>query len=217
MKIGILGTGHVAVVFARGFLKKGFEVKLGTRDPSKPKDEVAALLKETGKADLLVTTAEACKFGDFVMLATNWPGAEPTVKACGAALDGKILLDVTNPIKENPAYIAELEKLATSGGELVQSWAPKAKVVKVWNTVGNAMFVDPVTADGKKPSMFIGGDDAEAKKSVIGLLDQCGWTGFDIGGISTSRFLEPLCTFWCNYSLKTGNWNWAIGVHDGKK
>ena len=88
---------------------------------------------------------------------------------------------------------------------------------KAWNTVGSALFIDPVMADGKAPTMFICGNDAEAKKVVADLLKTVGWNGFDIGDIRFSRYLEAACTLWCNYSMKTGNWAWALDVHDSKK
>lgn len=225
MKIGILGTGHVACVFAQGFLKHGHQIRLGSRNPKAPNEHVSKLIaglsKEHAANFAVVTTEECAKFGDMVMLATNWPGVEPTLKVAKDGLKGKIVIDVTNPIKaQGGEYIAQMEALPnnTSGGVIIQTMLiPDSKVVKAWNTVGNALFIDPKMADGKQPTMFICGNDAQAKQEVGKLLQSVGWNFFDCGEINRSKFLEYMCEFWCNVSLTSGNWAWAIAMQDSAK
>ena len=91
----------------------------------------------------------------------------------------------------------------------MQRWLPGARVVKAFNTVGNAHMVNPAFPGGP-PDMFIAGNDAEAKKVVTGILTAFGWSTIDAGGIEGSRLLEPLCLLWVSYALATGTWNHAF-------
>ena len=89
-------------------------------------------------------------------------------------------------------------------------WAvPGARVVKAYNTVGNALMVDP-DLPGGPPTMFIAGNDAAAKGTVTGLLEETGWEVADLGGIEASRWLEALCMAWVAYGRATGGWGHAF-------
>lgn len=210
MRIGIIGTGMVGQVLGKGFAALGHEVMMGSREPGS--DKVQAWKKEAGEKARAGTFAEAAAFAETAVLATLWSGTENALSLCGAEnLRGKIVMDATNPLvfaEGKPPALALGH--TDSGGEQVQRWLPGAKVVKVFNTVGNAHMLHPDFPEGK-PDMFLCGDDAEAKKTVAKICADFGWPScIDAGGIEGARLLEPLCILWVGYGIRTGTWNHAF-------
>jgi 8-hydroxy-5-deazaflavin:NADPH oxidoreductase len=208
MKIGVLGTGDVGRVLGAGFASHGHEVRIGTRDPEQQK--VRDWVQKTGHGASAGTFADAARFAELVILATAWEGTESALKLANPAnLAGKVVVDATNPLD----FSGGAPKLAVghtdSGGERVQRWAPGAKVVKAFNTVGNPHMVDPEFPGGP-PDMFLCGNDVDAKRTVAGLLEDFGWSVVDLGGIEASRYLEPLAMVWILHFLRTGSGNHAF-------
>jgi hypothetical protein len=98
--------------------------------------------------------------------------------------------------------------------ERLQRAHPDARFVKAFNSVGSARMVNPQYRAGP-PTMFICGNDAAAKKTVTGILDQFGWETLDLGGVEAARAVEPLCILWCIPGFKSGEWTHAFKVlHD---
>src|SRR5436190_14509119 len=181
MKVGILGSGDVGKALGRGFVKYGHEVKIGSREPAKLADWV----KEVGARGSAGSFAEAAGFGEVIVLATAWSGTQAALELAGAAaFAGKVVIDATNPLDFSHGMPPRLALgHGDSGGEQVQRWLPGARVVKAFNSVGNALMVDP-DLPGGPPDMFIAGDDAEAKRVVTGILTQFKWNTLDVGGIA---------------------------------
>lgn len=203
MKVGILGTGEVGRALGKGFASIGRELMIGSREPGS--DKVAAMLKAVGPSASAGTFEQAARFGDVVVLATSWSGTDNAIRLAGPDhLAGKTVLDVTNPLVFQPNGEPRLALGHTdSGGEQVQRWLPKARVVKVFNTVGKAHMVKP-DFPGGPPDMFICGNCEEAKKVVSGICADFGWPTIDIGGIDGARLLEPLCLLWVKYAISSG-------------
>lgn len=124
-------------------------------------------------------------------------------------LGGAVLVDTTNPLDFSSGRPGLFVGHTDSLGEQVQRAVPEARVVKAYNTVGNALMVDP-DLPGGPPTMLLGGDSDEAKATVLGLLEQTGWDGVDLGGIEASRVLEPMCLAWVMYGSATGTWDHAF-------
>jgi predicted dinucleotide-binding enzyme len=204
MRIGILGSGDVGKSLARGFLGRGDEVMIGSRSPEK----LAGFAKQYGaKAG---TFEETAKFGEMLALATLGTGTEEALKLAGDNFAGKVVIDATNPLRFAPGVPPMLSISGDDSlGEQVQSWLPSARVVKAFNTVGNALFVKPQLPGGP-PDMFICGNDAEAKKSVTELCRDWGWGVIDIGPISGSRYLEAMCLTWVLHGILSGSWTHAF-------
>ncbi len=209
LKVGVLGTGDVGQVLGAGLAGLGHDVKIGSRERGNAKAD--AWVKKTGARASAGTFAEAAQFGDVIVLATLWSGTENAIKqAAPQSFSGKVVIDATNPLKFTEGAPPSLALGHTdSGGEQVQRWLPSARVVKAFNIVGNAHMVKP-TFPGGPPTMFIAGNDADAKKTVTGILTEFGWETLDIGGIQGARLLEPMCMLWVNYGIQSGSWNHAF-------
>jgi hypothetical protein len=207
-KVAVLGSGVVGKVLADGFLKWGYQVMRGTRVPSKLDGWRAA----AGPNASVGTFEEAARFGDLVVLAVKGSAAETVVRACGGALNGKPVVDASNPIADAapvngvlPFFTGPNESLM----ERLQRLAPAARFVKAFSCVGNAYMVNPQLPGGP-PTMFICGNDAGAKADVIGVLKQFGWDVEDAGAVEAARAIEPLCILWCIPGLRENRWTHAF-------
>jgi predicted dinucleotide-binding enzyme len=210
MKVGILGTGNVGQTLGNGFAALGHDVKMGSRDSRNEK--MKQWVAEAGPRASSGVFADAAAFGEVVVLATLWGGTENAIQQAGPKnCAGKVVLDTTNPLVFKPNSPPSLALGHTdSGGEQVQRWLPDARVVKVFNIVGNAHMVNP-SFPGGPPDMFIGGNDDGAKEVVTDICKAFGWPGtVDLGGIEAARLLEPMCILWVLYGIRTGGWNHAF-------
>ncbi|MBK6775079.1 MAG: NAD(P)-binding domain-containing protein [Flavobacteriales bacterium] len=208
MKIGILGSGMVGQVLATGFLKKGHEVMVGTRNTDKLADWLDK--NPEGKLGDHKTTAA---FGEVIVLATKGTAAEMVVRLCDSKdLAGKTVIDTTNPIADAPptnGVLKYFSSLDESLMERLQRINPDAHFVKAFNSVGNAYMVDPHFQEGR-PSMFICGNDPAAKTTVSTLLTDFGWDAEDMGGVEAARAIEPLCILWCLPGFTRNQWSHAF-------
>jgi len=208
MKVGVIGSGNVAKTLASGFLKHGHEVTMGTREPAK----LADWLKQNPKARA-VSSEEAARFGELVVLAVKGTASAAALRAAGAdALAGKTVIDATNPLADVAPENGVLKYFTSLDGSLMeqlQKEFPSAHLVKAFNSVGNGRMVNPQYA-GSRPTMFICGNDAEAKTTVTGVLDQFGWETEDMGGVEAARAIEPLCMLWCIPGFTRNQWTHAF-------
>ena len=209
MKVGVIGSGQVGETLADGFLKHGYEVMRGSRDPAKLGD----WKKKAGPKASIGSFADAANFGDVIVLAVKGAAAEAAVAQCGSGLAGKVVLDTTNPIGEAPpqgGVLSFFTTLSDSLLERLQKKAPEAKFVKAFSCVGAALMVNPKLP--AKPSMFICGNDGGAKEQTRAILDQFGWETEDMGGAAAARAIEPLCMLWCIPGLLKNDWMHAYKV-----
>jgi predicted dinucleotide-binding enzyme len=174
MKIGIIGTGPVAVTLAEHWTAAGHTVTLGSRDPASAtaKYPVASVADVVGGNQVLVNAT---------------PGAV-SLEALGAvapgAYDGKVVIDVANAV--SPSF--DLLYPNSSLGERLAGALPGAKVVKTMNTAAMTVLTAPESTG--PASVFLSGDDEEAKATTAGLLRDLGWTSdgiIDLGGLPTAR------------------------------
>ncbi len=196
MRIGVLGSGDVGQALTRGYLRHGHDVRIGTR-----KSDVSGL--PVGPA------AEVAAAAELVVLAVLGSAAVGLVQQLAPQLDGKVVVDATNPLDFSTGAPRLFVGIDDSLGEQVQRAAPGSRVVKAYNTVGNALMVDP-DLPGGPPTMLLCGDDDAAKTVVGALLEETGWDVVDLGGIEASRSLEPLCLAWVAYGMRTGTWQHAF-------
>lgn len=208
MKVGIIGSGVVGKALAKGFVKHGYDVMVGSRQPQKLADwkkEISTNLR-TG------SFSETASYGDVIVLATKGTAAAEAVKLAGIKnLSGKTVLDATNPIAD-AAPVNGVLKFTTSLDdslmEQLQRLAPEVNFVKALNSVGNAIMVNPKYE--AKPTMFICGNNDSAKAEAIKILDQFGWEVEDMGKAEAARAIEPLCILWCIPGFLENRWTHAF-------
>lgn len=206
ISIGVLGSGDVGRVLARGFSDLGHAVKIGSRDPDKLREWAEA----AGARVTAGTFADAARFGDVIVLATLGTATEDAIRLAGIdSFQGKVVIDATNPLDFSRGLPALTIGHTDSLGEVVQRLIPNAHVVKAFNTVGNALMVNPQLPGGP-PDMFICGNDEDAKKIVSQICEHFGWGVIDIGGIEGSRYLEPMCLTWVLHGIRSQSWDHAF-------
>lgn len=210
MKIGIIGSGIVGQVLAKGFNNEDHDVMLGTRDTNK---EEVIKFKNENAGIAVGTFKEAAAFGEILVLATAGAVTSNAISLSEENnFSGKIVIDTTNPIAQAPPGNGVLQyftSLDDSLLERIQKQVPAAKVVKAFNSVGNALMYKPAFADGT-PTMFICGNDEEAKRTVTGLLTSFGWETEDMGMAEAARAIEPLCMLWCIPGFLRNQWTHAF-------
>jgi predicted dinucleotide-binding enzyme len=208
-KVGVLGSGVVGEVLAGGFLKHGYEVMRGSRDPAK----LAAWKEKAGAKASVGSFAQAAAFGDLVVLAVKGTAAKEAVDLAGlGALKGKTVLDATNPLDEKGPQQGVLSFFTGPNDSLLerlQKQAPDVHFVKAFSCVGAARMVNP-DFGGTKPTMFICGDDAAAKAQATEVLTAFGWETADMGGAIAARAIEPLCILWCIPGFLQNQWTHAF-------
>jgi predicted dinucleotide-binding enzyme len=188
MKIAILGAGNVGRTLGKVWASRGHEILYGRRQPD------PGQLTET-------TVREATRDGDVLVLTTPWGAAQETL-AGASTLMGKILLDCTNPLLPGLGGLEVGHN--TSGAECVAQWAPGARVVKIFNTVGYNIMANPVFGN-ERASMLFCGDDPEAKRVAAGLAEDAGFEPVDAGPLTQARLLEPFALLWITMALKHGH------------
>lgn len=193
-RIGVLGSGIVAQVLARGLKQHGYEVGIGSREPQK----LSAFQAETGIQT--GTFGEVAGAAEMAVLAVKGTVASEAVRLAGPErLAGKVVIDTTNPIADAPPIDGVLQYFTGPNESLMerlQTEFPALRFVKAFNSVGNASMVNPSFAGGP-PTMFYCGNDADAKRVVAQLLVTFGWEPADMGGAVAARAIEPLCQLWC--------------------
>jgi predicted dinucleotide-binding enzyme len=205
--IAVLGSGQVGEILANGFLAHGHAVMRASREPAK-----LAAWKQGAKGTASVGTfAEAAAWGDIVVLAVKGTAAEEVVASLAAQLAGKTVIDTTNPIASAPPVNGVIQYFTGPNDSLMerlQKRVPAAHFVKAWNSVGNALMVNPKLP--ATPTMFICGNDAGAKQQTTELLTQFGWDSLDCGAVEGARAIEPLCILWCIPGFVRNDWAHAF-------
>jgi len=204
MRVGIIGSGQVGQAMAKGFVKYGYEVQIGSRSPEKLAPFSASLGIRTG------TLAGVAEWAELVVLAVLGRGAEAALSECGAdQLESKVVIDTTNPISDERPDQGVLRYFTPANDSLMeqlQRLMPAVRFVKAFNSVGHAVMIDPIFPEGR-PTMFYCGNDGEAKAIVNRIISEFGWRGADMGGAPSARPIEALCQLWCVTGFLEHRWD----------
>ena len=223
MNIAVLGTGMVGQAIAGRLDDLGHSVVVGTRDP----EATSARTEPDGMGNppfsawhadhegvALATFADAAAGAELVVNASSGSASLDVLGLAGADnLAGKVLVDVANPLDFSQGFPPTLSvKDTDSLGEQIQRAFPETKVVKTLNTLTASLMVDPRSL-GESSSIFVSGDDAQAKATVVSLLESFGHDDvIDLGDLSTARGAEMLLPLWVRLmaALGTGTFNFKI-------
>jgi 8-hydroxy-5-deazaflavin:NADPH oxidoreductase len=217
VKVGVLGTGAVGRAVAGRLAELGHDVAVGTRDPAETgaREEYAAWA--AGRSGVRLTTfAEAAAEAELVVNAAGGDVSLGILEQAAAGLTGKVLLDISNPLDHSQGFPPRLfVKDDESLAEQIQRAHPDAKVVKTLNTMNNSVMVDP-RALGEPTTVFVSGDDADAKATVTALLVELGHEDvLDLGDLSTARGAEMWLPLWIRIAMSLGGVDFNIKVVRG--
>ena len=207
-KVGIIGSGDVGKTLAKGFLKHGYQVAIGSDHTEK----LAEFKRENPQIET-ATFEQAAQSGDIVVLCVKGTVAEEIIEKVKRHLSGKTVIDTTNPIADAPPQNGVLKfftSLDESLMERLQKIAPDAQFVKALNSVGSGLMINPNFGDNSKPTMFICGNNEDAKKKVNEILEKFGFEIEDMGKAESARAIEPLCILWCIPGFLRNEWTHAF-------
>jgi predicted dinucleotide-binding enzyme len=216
MKIAVLGTGMVGDAIGSKLVELGHEVMMGSRTTDNEK-ALGFAAKFPGKAGA-ATFADAIAFGELVFNCIKGENSVDALRAGVNALDGKIVVDISNPLDFSkgmpPSLIPELSNTHSLGEELQKTF-PQARIVKTLNTMWCGIMVNPNMIGGGNHVNFICGDDSAAKEAVRQLLGTFGWKQeniLDLGGISAARGTEGVLPVWLRIwgATQNGAFNFQI-------
>jgi predicted dinucleotide-binding enzyme len=224
MKIGILGTGVVGRAHAARLVGLGHDVMLGTRDvtqtvvrttPDAMGNPPFSLWHQQHSNVKVGTFAEAAAHGEIVFNCTAGTASLDALKRAGEAnLDGKVLVDIANPLDFSQGMPPPLSVSNTDSlGEQIQRAFPRIKVVKTLNTLNAQLMVNPGRLAHGDHTSFVSGNDAEAKAQVVELLKSYGWKDIlDLGDITSARGAEMVLPIWLRLmgALQTPLFNFKI-------
>ncbi|HEU4405214.1 MAG TPA: NAD(P)-binding domain-containing protein [Polyangiaceae bacterium] len=197
-KVAIVGVGNVGAALGERLARAGFSVRFGVKAGA----DVAALLDRCGPNASAGPVAEAAAGADLVFLAVP-PAALGDVVAQGRGFEGKIVVDCNNPVgwSDGPTLAPVEEGSLTA--KLVKL-APKARVVKGFNTFGAEFHRDPALAGGQRADVPLAGDDAGAKEAVADLARRAGFEPVDAGPLRNAALLESLAILWIHLAVVGG-------------
>ena len=203
--ISIIGTGGMAAAIGGRTAKAGYTVEVVSRDPAK-----ARALADQLAAGATTGTYGAAPAGDIVILAVPYGSAAAVVAEFGDALDGKVIIDITNPV--SPDLTGLVTPHGSSGAQEIAKGLPAtAHVVKAFNTV-----FGHVLAKNGRLDAFIAADDAQAKARVSTFIESLGLRPLDVGGLHMASTLEALGLMMIGLAKNgAGTWDIALKVEIG--
>jgi 8-hydroxy-5-deazaflavin:NADPH oxidoreductase len=203
-RIGVIGSAIVGQTLAGGLKKHGYDVRIASRTP----DKLADFSSKSG-----IPTAgpsDVAGWAEALVLAVKGTAAESALREAGESnINGKVVLDATNPIANEPPDDGVLRFFTSPNESLMERLQlafPSVKFVKAFNSVSNQLMIDPQFPGGR-PTMFYCGNDPGAKALVARIIDSLGWEGADMGRAAAARAIEPLCQLYCIRGLTKNEWN----------
>jgi hypothetical protein len=199
--ISIIGTGNMARTIGALAVAGGNTVEVMGRDQAKAADLAKTL---SGSA----TTGEwgAVPAGDIVIVALLADGVVPVVTHCGEALEGKVIVEISNPFNSTGDGLTHSE--GTSIAQEAADAAPAgARVVKAFNTIFRHVL------EKGRPAVFMAGDDAQAKAEVAAFIKSLGLRPLDVGDLKMAYWLEGAGVLTMGLARHgVGNWDFALDV-----
>ena len=199
MHIAILGTSAVGPALGRALRAASHDVTIGTRDPERTRAR-----EQWAGVDLPLAAYQDLD-ADLFINATNGGGSLAALQAVGEALNGKVVIDASNPLDHSQGFPPSLFVSNTDSlAEQLQRALPEARLVKMFNTMANEVMINPrgLSADS---TIFIAGNDPEAREAAAAVAADLGWTDvFDLGDLTAARGLEMFIPLWARMYVQLG-------------
>jgi 8-hydroxy-5-deazaflavin:NADPH oxidoreductase len=205
-RIAIVGAGNVGGNLAVRLVEAGYQVRLGL----KPGGDAREVIDRTAGRATAAPAPEAVAGADIVFIALPAAAAVPVAREL--PLDGKIVVDCTNPLRWDggPVWAPPAEG---SSAAAIAAAAPGAKVVKGFNQFGAEIHLDPKLAAGARANVYLASDDAEAKARVAAVAERAGFSPIDSGPLRNAAVLENLAVLWIHLAMVSGQGrNFALQV-----
>lgn len=184
-KIAMIGAGKMANILSQYFAKAGHKIFIGAREA----DKAIALANKIGNGVQGGSIDDAVQHGSIVFIAVPYLQIRDTIKLTGS-LEGKTVVDIANPLK--PDFSGLLISGDTSAAEELAKLLPAAKVVKAFNSLFATVLERGPEFGTNRAQIFYAGDDQSAKQDVAELIEATGFEPFDVGMLSSARYLEQL-------------------------
>ena len=207
MQIAILGTSAVGPALAKAFTAAGHDVTIGTRDP------VQTRAREQWAGVDLPLAAYRDLDADVFINATSGSGSLAALDAVGDAVNGKVVIDTSNPLDHSQGFPPSLFVSNTDSlAEQLQRALPKVRLVKMFNTMANEVMVNP-RGLSEDSTIFVAGNDSDARQTAAALAADLGWADvFDLGDLTGARALEMFIPLWVRMYVQLGRPNFNIKV-----
>jgi predicted dinucleotide-binding enzyme len=211
MKIGVLGSGMVGQAIASKLVERGQQVMISSRNLEKVKDFTARV-----PGVQMGSFSQAAAHGEVLFNALKGEATLEVLSSVDAgSLQGKILIDISNPLDFSRGMPPSLYVCNTDSlGEQIQAAFPQLKVIKTLNTLNANLMVNPGSLAGGDHTLFMSGNDEQAKEQVRRLFGEWfGWRDIiDVGDITTARGTEALLALWVRLFMKFGSPNFQFKV-----
>lgn len=215
--ITIIGTGNMARGIATRALAAGRSVEILSHDSAKATAFADELAATSAPAEVTIssgTTAQA-PAGSIVVLAVPFAAAKEIVSNYGAALEGKTVVDITNPVNFE-TFDSLVVAPGTSAAQEIASLTP-GNVVKAFNTTfAGALMTGE--SNGQVLDVFVAGDKETAVADVVNLVKDAGMRPLAVGALKRSQELEGfqflVMTLQANPAFETFNWNTGLKIVD---
>jgi|SRR5579871_6511649 len=209
MQIAILGTGKMARGIAWALRETAHDLTLGSREPQRAEALAREMEAENARKFRGASYQAAASRADVVFLAVPFDAAAALVSSLRAELADKILVDITNPLNDEYDGVTTLDG-TSAAEEIARAAGPRVKVVGALKHTFAGTFAEPHIGGGAAPDVLIVGDDAEAKKTVAGLVEAMGFGALDAGKLKVARTLERMTVVLIDLATRN-QWNWNAG------
>ena len=211
--ITIIGSGNMARGIGARAVTAGRSLQILDREPAKA-EALAAELAADVTSDVTSGAIDGAALGDIVVLALPFDAAKEVVTSLGAALNGKTVVDITNPVNFE-TFDSLVVAPGSSAAEEISALIPSANVVKAFNTTFAGTLAEG-TVGGVPLDVFIASDSDEARAAVVSFVTDAGLRPIDVGPLRRARELEGfqfvLMTLQANPAFETFNWNTGLKV-----
>jgi NADPH-dependent F420 reductase len=209
MQIAILGTGRMARGIGYALRESAHDLTFGSREAQRAESLAKQMSEEHARRYRGATLEAAAARADLAFLAVPFGAAPDTARAVAASLADKVLVDLTNPLNDDFDGVTTLDG-TSAAEEIARAAGPQVKLVAALKHTFAATFAEPRIGGGPAPDVLVCGDDVEAKKVVMALVEAMGFGALDAGRLKVARTLERMTVLLLDLTQRN-HWNGQAG------